>query len=666
MARLLAFDAVYGGLNLTESASVDHTQFLEFHGEGINDETKYYITNVLHLDYDSLTEDQIAQYRENIIEAGTDLVSVLSNGQVMTEENSTKEELEKSVSLTNLVDKMGICNSVNNEIAQKMEALDAMIADKAAVEDLHIANINSAVAIGLRDAGLDNLAAQVEASMTEQLSADLVKSIRSSGATGADLMENYENKVLAASDFSRPSMEQIVNAANKDLAKKANYAGNVKDVSTLINNRRHGIENHLTEGSELTEEEKNKGIVGKDENGVPVFDQDVIDDLFADMTEEEQNDFIIQNGTVIEEETVIQGTTEEEVKYDDLTEEEKVVVDQEKIDLFTKDTLANVNAEGQIAANQYENDSNYVFTPGTIVNPVTGTEYNLNDMNFASAVARMQAFANTKLNEETGLIERTGDYDLDVNKDSQIQNAAEVAAENYLNSLSQAEKDAIATGMNTTWEDAREELKSSYKDGYMKRMQEAVKLAIQEGNEQYETTRQAQEDAIAKNKESEENAYLNSPVAEEPAEQVEASDGVSTDDTIDANNSTAAEESNDAVDNAEDASVIEPTIDDAVGAPEEEVDWGAISTNDDEVVIEGPDGKKVEDSSENVVDAAPVVENTSNNQQEFITIDFSAQPAEVVKAEEADLEAAIQQAYEEALLRDAAENVMEDSIGRAK
>ena len=70
---------------------------------------------------DILNEEEIAKYRTNIIESGTDLVSVLSTGEVMTEENSTEAEREANLSLTNLVDKMGICNSVNAEITQKME-----------------------------------------------------------------------------------------------------------------------------------------------------------------------------------------------------------------------------------------------------------------------------------------------------------------------------------------------------------------------------------------------------------------------------------------------------------------------------------------------------------------------------------------------------------------
>ena len=184
MARLLAFDAVYGGLNLTESASVDHTQFLEFKGNGVEEETKYYVTNVLGLDYDSLSEEEVAKYRTNIIEAGTDLVSVLSTGEVMTEENSTVAERDANVSLTNLVDKMGICNSVNSEINQKMEALDTMAANKAEAAQIHITNVNSQISVGLRDAGLDDLATQVEANLTEELSADLIKAIRASGSTG--------------------------------------------------------------------------------------------------------------------------------------------------------------------------------------------------------------------------------------------------------------------------------------------------------------------------------------------------------------------------------------------------------------------------------------------------------------------------------------------------
>ena len=165
-----------------------------------------------------------------------------------------------------------------------MEALDTMAANKAEAAQIHITNVNSQISVGLREAGLDDLAAQVEANLTEELNADLIKAIRASGSTGVDLAENYESRIAGITDANRPTIEQIINAANRDLVKKANYAGESKDVSTLINNRRHGVENHLTEGSELTQAEKDKGIVGKDENGVPIFDQDVIDEAFKDLT----------------------------------------------------------------------------------------------------------------------------------------------------------------------------------------------------------------------------------------------------------------------------------------------------------------------------------------------------------------------------------------------
>ena len=152
-----------GGLNLTESASVDHTQYLEFKGMGVEEETKYYVNNVLGLNYDNLSEEEISQYRRNIIEAGTDLVNVLPSDQTLIEENSIEQENNESLSLTNLVDKMGICNSVNEEIDQKMEALDEMAANKATSVEIHVTNANSKISLGLREAGLDDLAVQVEA-----------------------------------------------------------------------------------------------------------------------------------------------------------------------------------------------------------------------------------------------------------------------------------------------------------------------------------------------------------------------------------------------------------------------------------------------------------------------------------------------------------------------
>ena len=225
-------------------------------------------------------------------------------------------------------------------------------------------------------------------------------------------------------------------------------------------------------------------------------------------------------------------------------------------------------------------------------------------MNFASGVARAQAFANTRLNAETGIIERTGDFNIDADQDSQILNAAEVAAESYLSGLSAEEQNAIATGMGMSWTEAREQLKASYKDGYLDRMQTAIDLAIQEGNEQFETTKKAQEDAIAKSKEAEENAYLNEGVSANTEE------AVTTEETVE----PVVEEKKEVVDpNVQPAPVEEETTN------EEEIDWGAISTGEEEVVI----------------------------------VEATHTPATTGTGDDVDLEAAIQAAYEEALQRDA-------------
>ena len=263
MAKLLAFDTVYGGLNLTESASVEHTQFLEFHGMGEEAETRYYIENVLHLDYDSLSEDQIKEYRENIIESGTELVSLLPSGETKNEENTSSDELSAEVSITNLVDKMGLCNSVNSEITEKVQALDTMEATQASSISAQTTVINQTVSQALREAGQDGLADKVDANIGTALSEELLSEIRAASGDAADAVENYEGKMAAVNGADRPTMEQIIGAANRHTALMENYAGSIKDVATLINNRRHVELTHSFEADE-------NGYIGDDENGIPI------------------------------------------------------------------------------------------------------------------------------------------------------------------------------------------------------------------------------------------------------------------------------------------------------------------------------------------------------------------------------------------------------------
>lgn len=658
MAKLLAFDTVYGGLILTESASVDHTQFLEFHGLGTEAETEKYVTDVLHLDYASLSEEEIATYSKNVIESGTELVSLLENGHVMNEENSTAEEMAAHTSLTDLVDRTGLCNAVNDEISRAISAVSTTTEyDMIKTRTLEL---NRDLAEDLREAGYTDLADQVEASLDTVLNTELQNKISSASAAASTLMSEYQNDIETVYGVNRPTMAQIADAARASLDAKENYAGYLDNLSTLIQNRRHGVEKTTVLDQNLTQEQIDAGIIGIDPtDGVPVVEEEKLEG----MTEEEKNQFIIDNGTVIEEQ-VQPGTVVEEtpVNYEDLTEEEKVVVDQEKIAIFTQDTLNNVYGAGQIAANEYENDSNYVFTPGTIVNPVSGTEYDLNEMNFASAVARAQAFANTQLNAETGLIERTGDFYIDADQDTQILNAAEVAAEQYLSGLSIEDQTAIAEGMGMSWEEAKEQLKASYKDGYIDRMQTAIDLAIQEGNEQFETTRAAQEEALKKSQESRNEAVTGTGEAStEPVVEEVASEPVVAADTEDepvveagTGDTSANVEEEAEVDHEYDPNVDvaygegEVLIEDANGNPVSEPTPGTgdgtnntVTTDQNAVVTEGATVVASTDVQANVEQTGETV-----LEEEVLTPATTGEQSQVI---DADLEAAIAAAYDEAL-----------------
>ena len=173
-----------------------------------------------------------------------------------------------------------------------------------------------------------------------------------------------------------------------------------------------------------------------------------------------------------------------------------------------------------------------------------------------------------------------------------------------------------------SWTEAREQLKASYKDGYLDRMQTAIDLAIQEGNEQFETTKKAQEDAIAKSKEAEENAYLNEGVSANVSEDVVVEETVEP--VVPA---PVVEEKKDETvvvdEGVQPAPVVGETTD------EEEFDWGAISTGEEEVVI----------------------------------VEATHTPATTGTGDDIDLEAAIQAAYEEALQRDAMAAEESTSLG---
>lgn len=630
LAKLLAFDTVYGGLNLVESASTEHTQFLEFHGMGAEAETRYYIENILHLNYDDLTEEEVATYRTNIIESGTQLVSLMSNGETMTEDNSTAEEMAANVSVTNLVDKMGLCNAVNTEISERIQALDMMESTHASTVGQQIVVINNGISTSLRNQGLDDLADRVDQSLTTSLSDDLLSDIRAASSEAADAVANYETKMATINDTNRPTMQQIVDAANRQTALLDHFAGDSKDVATLINNRLH-IEVYSYEADE-------SGFIGYDTDDIPIFDSSVLDG----MSQDEIDAFVIDNGTVINEET---NQTTEEVSYDDLTEKEKEAVEEQKAVIEASLAKDNASAEGQIAANTHANSSFYAFSPNSVVNPANSEVYDLNGMTFANGVAYSQAFGGNVPSVD----------------DAQIQNAAEVAAENYLNSFSADKQEAIANGMGTSWENAREQLKASYKAGYISQMQTEIATAISVGNEMKAATEAAMAEVAELNEQA--NEETNEQANEEAVEVTTESSSVEEGEVEVADEATQSQEET-TVTQEENTSTQEETT-----VPQEETTNPNVDEEYDdnvsehfeegEVLIEDANGNTSEEYQEIVNNVSVPTEPIAD-----VIIDDPVVPPIVVEgssstsstgANEDDLSAAVEQAYNAALAAEAAE-----------
>lgn len=459
MAKVLAFDAV-GGMNLVESVSEEHTKFLKFHGNGSDAETKYYIENVLHKDYSSMSSDEIDTYRRNIIEKGTKLL------------DSSNSSTDKDANLTELVNLMGLCNVNNEQIVRSIESLNTMATvNEGSIRDQFIV-INNAIATSLRSAGYDDLAERVAQSINFELSDELLQDIRSRSSKADDIVTDYEVKADRITGRDRPSMVDIFKAAQTVLSKLPNYNPDDTNIATLVNNRLHfELKLEKTDSTKSSHKDdssrQQEGLLGYDENDIPIYDSSVLDGK----TKEEIDQFIIDNGEIIAE-----GDTEtiEEVPYEDLTPEEKVEAKKQMSQEEVKFIQDNAYANGQVLANQNFNSFGHNIS-GIVYDraDATGqTWYDLSSMSLADAISHSVAYGNGTPGVNT----------------SQFENAALVAAESYANGISSSDQEALNEVMGSGW---RETIKNAFINGYMSQIQNEINSAIEVGYQMRALSEQA-------------------------------------------------------------------------------------------------------------------------------------------------------------------------------
>lgn len=383
---------------LKENASAEHAiLFDQYHGLSFEDEMCYFVENYVLGQpggYSSLSEEEKQIYRDtyasSLIESGTTLVDMFSNGVVMNEDNSTQEQRDAITSITDVINMSGYCDTAYRQLSE---------------------------AIANRYAMLDT-------------------------------------------DDNRPGLDKIFDAAHTLFSTYDNYFGYLNgksdQIAVLINNRRHTTYNNSL-------------------------------DSFSGLTQGGIEAFINETGTPTGGNT---NTTTEQVEYDDLTPEEQTQVNEPKILEEAEYIISNINVDSGKSATDYINSTQYNFYPEKVTNDFNGEVYELKPMAFLSGVSFLYAFGNGAAPTA---------------QDSQIQAAANAAAENYLNNISKEHQDAIANKMGTSWENARAQLKNTYISGYTSQMEQFISLAISDGQKIRKLTDEEKAFVEEKNREAEQD-----------------------------------------------------------------------------------------------------------------------------------------------------------------
>ena len=120
---------------LKENANAEHAiLFDQYHGLSFEDEMCYFVENYVLRQpggYSSLSEEQKQLYRDtyasSLIESGTTLVDMFSNGIVMNEDNSTQEQRDATTSITDVINMSGYCNTAYQQLSEAIANRYAML-----------------------------------------------------------------------------------------------------------------------------------------------------------------------------------------------------------------------------------------------------------------------------------------------------------------------------------------------------------------------------------------------------------------------------------------------------------------------------------------------------------------------------------------------------------
>lgn len=356
----------------------------------------------------------------------------LSLNKVTTNELLSGINEEVNLDIMDELDNKSLCASVTSQTRDKVDALTMKQNIAATIIET---NAKDELVEGLKENGNISLANRV---LATDITPELLKEISSTSSKNNELVEDYNSRINSLEEKEAKIMA-VLNLAQEKYNSKENI-----DLADLVNNRFRSplvIEKEPvvdTTPGVTTEEEKKEQLredlyIGKDENGTPVYDGDKLNEL----PKEEQEEFIKDNGVIVNQETEV--VEKEQVELEDLTPiEQEQVIDQEAILREIESVRNDLITRGVYDAIDYTESTGVYSYNGTIVIPYNGQELDTSSMSLFNIVAYDAAFGNGSID--------TGEIASQMSSD-----AALLASE--LSSLSSDARQYLADTYGSNWEE---------------------------------------------------------------------------------------------------------------------------------------------------------------------------------------------------------------------
>lgn len=407
----------------------------------------------------------------------------LSLNEVTTSDLLTGINEEINLDIMDELDNKSLCAAVTSQTKDKVDALTMRQNIASTIIET---NAKDELIEGLRENGNISLANKV---LTSDITPELIKEISESNSKNNELVNDYKSRLNSLEEKEAKIMA-VLNLAQEKYNSKEEI-----DIADLVNNRFRSplvLEKQPivdTTPGVTTEEEKKEQLredlyVGGDKNGTPVYDGDKLNEL----PKEEKEQFIKDNGFVVEKETEV--VKQEKVELEDLTpEEQKQVIDEEAVLREIESVKNDLITRGVYDAIDYTESNGHHYN-GTIFNPYNEEVIDTSDMSLFNLVAYDAAFGNGSIDN------------------SQLQDGANVnTVKNELDSLSSDAKDYLRDKYGSNW--AESLIQESYMYGYTNQIEsslsQARSLGVQIRQDAEAAYRKAQEGVDKKNGENSSN-----------------------------------------------------------------------------------------------------------------------------------------------------------------